>query len=265
MRQVTTSSAPLRLSQPIPGRVSAWNRSREFRPRSRLGDPFSESSGARSQLQRCTERFTYCLSEAWPFEEAALVWEATLADPAATHQDVDGIAELNLYLGHDQRYRHVCQVMLNRFEHSTDALVCERLGRACLLKPTTPEITARATALIDRALTTLTPEQEWGRPYIQFAKALSAYRTGRFQEAVNLLAQDTANVLPPGPDLVLSMALFELNQTDAAKQALARAEVVLDEDKSVVTRERWLFEILRREAISRSTSPKSTGVVEAGE
>lgn len=182
-------------------------------------------------------------------EEAATVWESILDDPTATHEDVDGIAELNLYLGHDERYYRDCAIMLSRFGQSTDALVCERLGRACLLKPKSPAIADRAMALIERAMATLPEEHQWAMPYIQFAKALSEYRAGRFGNSITLLQGDASLVLPPGPDLVLSMALLQSNQLEGAREAFARAEQQLDQDKTAVTRESWLFDVLRREAV----------------
>ena len=182
-------------------------------------------------------------------EEAAVVWESTLNDPKATHEDVDGIAELWLYLGKEERYQNACESMLNRFGDSSDALVCERIGRACLLKPRSAETANKAGALIDRSLATLPEEQQWARPYIHFAKALSDCREGRFEEAATILKGDTSLVLQPGPDLVLSMALFQLNRRDEAREALVRAEQELDHDKTVLNREGWLFQILRREAI----------------
>jgi serine/threonine-protein kinase len=181
-------------------------------------------------------------------EEAAIVWDSTLTDPTATHEDVDGIAELNLYLGNEEKYQNACEVMLNRFGSSTDALVRERLGRACLLQPKSPETLNTAIALIDLSLATLPEEQQWARPFIKFAKALSEYREGRFDEAITILKGDAGMVLQPGPDLVLSMALFQLNQRDEAGRTLARAEQELDRDKNISNRERWLFQILRREA-----------------
>ena len=181
-------------------------------------------------------------------EEAAIVWESTLSHPMATHEDIDGIAELDLYLGHEEKYQNNCEVMLNRFGESTDSLVCERLGRACLLKPRSPEMASRATALIDRSLATLPEEQQWARPYINLAKALSEYRVGRYEEAITILKGDASLVLQPGPDLMLSMSLFQLNQREEARQALVRAERELEGDKTVLNREGWLFEILRREA-----------------
>ncbi|AMV31502.1 Serine/threonine-protein kinase PknB [Pirellula sp. SH-Sr6A] len=181
-------------------------------------------------------------------EEAAIVWESTLMDPESTHEDVDGIAELYLYLGHDEKYQGACERMWNRFGDSTDSLVLERLARACLLKPRSLEITNRASERIDHSLASLSEEQEWARPFIHFAKALSEYRRGRFEEAISLLQGDTQHVLRPGPDLLLSMSLFQLNQPGESKERLRIAEEEMNRQKIVWNREAWLFAILLREA-----------------
>ncbi len=119
--------------------------------------------------------------------------------------------------------------MLSRFGESPDALVCERLGRSCLLKPQSLEMAKQATALVDRALATLPENQQWARPYILFAKALSACRQERFDEAVKLLRGDAASILPPGPDLLLAITHFRMEQRTQALKALARAQSNLDQ------------------------------------
>ncbi len=126
-------------------------------------------------------------------EEAATVWDATLSDMTASHQDVDGLAELYLYLGKVDQYHRVCAEMLQRFGSPSDALECERLGRACLLKPESMEIRQNAIALIDRADKAVLPEnQQWARPYIHLAKALSLYRQGDFASTLDLLDEQTS-------------------------------------------------------------------------
>lgn len=67
-------------------------------------------------------------------EEAAIIWESTLMDPKSTHEDVDGIAELYLYLGQEEKYQDACELLWIRFGDSTDSLVLERLARAVPVK-----------------------------------------------------------------------------------------------------------------------------------
>ncbi len=131
-------------------------------------------------------------------EEAASVWEATLRDQTASHQDVDGLAELYLYLEREAEYHRVCAEMLERYGSTSDALVCERLGRSCLLKPNSAEIKRQAIALIDRALDAELPEsQKWAKPFILLAKALSEYRQDEFESTLSCLrARTTLQPIP---------------------------------------------------------------------
>lgn len=189
------------------------------------------------------------LIETGQLQEAVFVWDSTLNDPTATHQDVDGIAELYLYLGREEEYRRACERMLNRFGSTVDPLVCERLGRACLLKSTSDETLRKAVALIDHALSANLPgDQQWAKPYIHFAKALSDYRTGDFDAALAWLEGEAATVLPPAPDFLRAMVLLRLNKLEASKQAFIRAQEQLSEQSQVNNREAWLYAILSREA-----------------
>ena len=186
-------------------------------------------------------------------EEAASVWESTLSDPSATHADVDGYAELALYLGRDEKYHALCRTLLDRFSDSNEPFICERLGRTCLLKPSSSSVTSQAAELIDRALACeLTEDQKWAKPYFQFAKALSEYRQDNFESAVEILSGDARNALPPGPDLVLAMSLHQLNQVEAAQEAMSRANQQLTGNAPDHSREQWLFKILCREATAMS-------------
>ena len=183
-------------------------------------------------------------------EEAASVWVSTINDPTATHADVDGIAELLLYLGHEDAYHRVCEIMLNRFGESEDALICERLGRSCLLKPDSPASAKRAATLVDRANVILAEEQAWARPYLLFAKSLSDYREKKYEDAIAILKGDASAVLQPGPDLVLAMALHQIDDRLESQRVLTLAEQLLNRKDKNDNREIWLFEILRREAVA---------------
>jgi eukaryotic-like serine/threonine-protein kinase len=183
-------------------------------------------------------------------EEAASVWESTILDPTATHADVDGIAELLLYLGHEDAYHRVCEIMLERFGESNDALICERLGRTCLLKPDSPATTNKAVSLVDRAIANLQEEQAWAKPFLLFAKSLSDYREKKYEEAIAILKGEASTVLQPGTDLVLAMALHQIEDRLESLHVLTHAEQLLDQNDKNDSREFWLFELLRREAVA---------------
>ncbi len=147
-------------------------------------------------------------------DDAARIWKVVLDAPLATHGDVDGYAELCLYLHDEAEYQRACEMMLARFGDTSDPFTCERIGRACLLypslwKPDSSTHIRRATELIDRAMTIeLRDDQLWARPYIQLAKALSEIRLER--ATTKLLRSSKATSLPhchPLPIFFLQLLL----------------------------------------------------------
>lgn len=183
-------------------------------------------------------------------EEARAMWEKVINDPRSVHEDVDGYAELCLFLGQEDRYIDACELLLERFGETTNPLVCERVGRACLLKPRSMEVRLAAERLIDRALSLeLSPDQNWARPYLLFAKALSEYRQERPREAIAILQNEAGAVLPPAPNLVLAMALHAIGESNASRRELETAERAMDGVQSV-NRESWMCKLLHREAVA---------------
>ncbi|TWU19925.1 protein kinase domain-containing protein [Allorhodopirellula heiligendammensis] len=183
-------------------------------------------------------------------EEARVVWERVFNEIHSVHEDVDGYAELCLFLGQEDRYIDACELLLERFGDTTNPLICERVGRACLLKPRSMEVRLAAERLIDRALSLkLSPDQDWARPYLLFAKALSEYRHERPREAITILQNEAGGVLPPAPNLVRAMALHAIGESNASRRELETAELAMDEVQSV-NREAWMCKLLHREAVA---------------
>jgi serine/threonine-protein kinase len=183
-------------------------------------------------------------------EAARAVWEIIINDAHSVHEDVDGYAELCLFLGQEDRYIDACELLLERFGDTTDPLVCERVGRACLLNPRSMEVCLAAERLIDRAMSLeLSPDQIWARPYLLFAKALSEYRRERPREAIAILQNEAGAVLPPAPKLVLAMALNAIGDSHASRRELETAELAMD-GVQCVNRESWMCKLLHREAVA---------------
>jgi eukaryotic-like serine/threonine-protein kinase len=182
-------------------------------------------------------------------EEARVAWrKAIFAD--RTHFDTwDSYVEFCLFLGKEDEYRRMSQAMLNRFENETDPRTCERIGRACILLPTSPDELQRAIALIDRAIAADKLQPAWVIDYFQIAKALAEYRAGHFDSAISILNGDAKGVLGPLPGLIRAMAQFQLGHIDIAKSELANAIVNYDWNPAKAdTREIWMYHIIRRQA-----------------
>ena len=183
-------------------------------------------------------------------EEARVAWRRLIDGHAKVHNDWYGYAELCLFLGDVAEYQRGCRELLTRFESSTDPLVCERIGRACLLLPETPQQTERAAALIDRALAADKSLYAAGvTPYFLFAKGLAEYRRNNLRNSIAILEGEASRVLGPAPRIVRAMVLYRRGDHEEARQALALA--IIDHDWRATPpdeREVWVFHLLRREA-----------------
>ncbi|XZE33928.1 tetratricopeptide repeat protein [Pirellulaceae bacterium SH501] len=186
-------------------------------------------------------------------EQAAEVWKVALDDPRSSHGDIDGYAELCLFLDDEAEYQRTCEMMLARFGDKSDPFSCERIGRACLLKPSLWKLESsnhirRATELIDRAMATeLRDDQLWVRPYIQLAKALSEVRLENYDNVMAIIHGDVATTLPPTPDLLRGIALCKTGKLDEAKRILDGIQFRARRNVPATSREDWLVEILFRE------------------
>jgi tetratricopeptide (TPR) repeat protein/tRNA A-37 threonylcarbamoyl transferase component Bud32 len=194
-------------------------------------------------------------------EEARAAWKHTISLQPPEHYSFDGYAELCLFLGHDDEYRLARRALLDRFGSSTDPLVAERAGRACLFLPASDVELQQISTLLDRALSA--DRSKYGRflPYFRFAKGLAEYRAGRPNSALALLEVDTLKVLGPAPHLLLAMVQHRLGQTDAARKSFDAAVATYDWNVTHANdREAWMYHFLRREAESliQPDTPKSS-------
>lgn len=185
-------------------------------------------------------------------ESARAEWRDALDAAPFTHDDIDGYAELSLYLGDTTEYEWARTQLLTRFGSSADPRICERTGRACLLAPGTDDELSAAAAMIDRALAadpSLT--EAWTRPYFLVAKALAECRAGRYQSALDIIHGDVETTLGPTPHLIRAIAQQRLGDTHAALTSQRVAETKFDwSPRAADVREAWIYHILRREAAS---------------
>lgn len=195
--------------------------------------------------------------------DALDAWKEQLASHQSAHDDWEGYAELSLFLGHDAEYRRARQELLAQFSTTTDPVVAERVGRACLLLPGAEDELRQAIALIKLAGNAEGPQFDWLRPYFHFANGLACYRGGQFDDAIAIMtgeASKSAESLGPCPRLVTAMALFQKGQPDTARKLLEEAVRSYDwSANNATTCEAWIAHILRREAEATisSTSTKA--------
>jgi serine/threonine-protein kinase len=195
-------------------------------------------------------RLRQALAERGRYDELLAMWRQQLGAPAVPGEKVwSGYAECCLFRGRADEYRRACRMLLDRFEQSTDPRQCEYAGRTCLLAPPPEEDLRRAAALIDRALAADAAHPTGFSRYFRAAKALSEYRAGRPEAAIEIMSGDAGEVLGPLPQLVTAMAYARLGRAADARRALARAAVACDWRPVRANQgEWWMYHILRREA-----------------
>jgi eukaryotic-like serine/threonine-protein kinase len=183
-------------------------------------------------------------------EDVRVAWgKAIDADPPE-HGAWDGYAEFCLYLGQVDEYRRVRRALLDRFGASTDPLVAERTGRACLLMPASPDELRRASALIDRALAAEKNQKpSWAYSYYLFAKGLAEYRQGHMDGVISGKEWEEPKVLDPAYQLVEAMAQHRQGRKTEACKSLATAALAFDwQPLHSENREAWIYHVLLREA-----------------
>lgn len=135
---------------------------------------------------------------------------------------------LQLYVGNRERYQHDCRQMLDLFGKS-DGMIAERTGKLALLTPDAVPDDERPYRLIDRALA-----QNGDFSWFRLAKGMAEYRAGHWQDAIDWLerAEQTSDgslYLNTLIDLFLAMSHHRLQQTEPARQRLAKATETIEQ------------------------------------
>jgi tetratricopeptide (TPR) repeat protein len=181
-------------------------------------------------------------------KEALAQWRKTIDSDPSVYANWSGYAELCLFLRQEDDYRQACKELIKRFGESSDPMLAEQIGRACLLMDASDELN-QAKSLVDRAVASKGSTPVWVHPYFDFAQAMSEYRHHRFEKSIELLQGDAAGVMGSAPQLVLAMAQYGSGQKDLARKTLTAAVVQFDWNMAQAdSRDVWICHILRREA-----------------
>jgi serine/threonine-protein kinase len=182
-------------------------------------------------------------------QEVWAAWSRIIQTDPPSYEAWWGYSELTVFLGKADEYKRTRQRLLKRFGESTDPIITERVGRACLLMPGSAEETQQAADLVARAIAAKGAVSDWIYPYFLFAKALAEYRQGRPENTIAILTGDAAKILGPAPQLLLAMAQERQGDTQTARRTLAAAVESFDWRLSEAdSRDIWMYHILRREA-----------------
>lgn len=184
-------------------------------------------------------------------DETRDAWETFLERSPPEFEPWYGYAQLCLYLNRKEKYERARTTLLDRFGNvSSDWVIAERVGLACLLSTNDGMEFDRTLELINRAEVAAKRTDPAINPYITFVKGLADYRRGEFLAAIPKL-QDAADQLTkrPGPRLVLAMAQHRAGMQSEARGNLAEAVTSYNWNPAQATHTTvWVSHILRREA-----------------
>ncbi|HEX4797616.1 MAG TPA: protein kinase [Humisphaera sp.] len=176
-------------------------------------------------------------------------WRQIIKTDPPSHDAWWGYAELSLFLGKEDEYKLARTQLLRRFGDNRDPLVTEKVAKACLLLPGTDDEMRAAAVLADRAVVSIGSVDDHLYPYFMFAKALSEYRLGKFQQAVEILHGPASKVLAASPKLLEAMAQQKLDHAETARELLDAAIRSSRWDLAEAdSRDTWMMHILRHEA-----------------
>jgi tetratricopeptide (TPR) repeat protein len=132
------------------------------------------------------------------------------------------LAPALLQAGDVDAYRQHRQKILQTFSNTSDPGAAERLARACLLLPASPDEMQMIAGMADVAVAAGPGSDGWAK----LAKGMLEYRQGHFTNATKWLdeasAQATGPALKLQSEILRAMNQFQLGQTDAAQKTLAQ-------------------------------------------
>jgi len=162
-------------------------------------------------------------------------WEEAMVDAArcvdhqpAEHYHFHLLAPLLVVTRNIPAYEHLCRKVLATFTNTTNPYWAQRISMDCLVWPN-PELDLQLVhKLADIAVSRGSGETD-ALPYFQVSKAMSAYRLGRYDEAI-LWAAKALESPPPYVSAhacaVLSMANCQLGRPTEARAMLTRGEAL---------------------------------------
>jgi serine/threonine protein kinase/Flp pilus assembly protein TadD len=177
-------------------------------------------------------------------------------------------ADFYLYLGEVDRYRSACEAMLDRFEKASEDKpeLAKYIVTACGMAPGSVSDFSRVERLALRCVTGT--ENHAQRRWFLHAKALTDYRSGRNEEAIEWLRRFTPRAngsqLDAGTFAVLAMAHHQVGHVKEAQAALDAARAIVAKEPKDVMRGSGLREWLHAELLYREAerllkvSPAST-------
>jgi len=161
------------------------------------------------------------------WQEAAEAATVSLENEPTDHYRCHMLAGLLVVTHHRAAYEQLCKKLVTKFANTVNPYVAERVAQDCLVVPDSGVDLGLVDKLADAAVTLGGGES--ALPYFQAAKAMSNYRLGHFNEAIQWAEKALKNPRAEAAarakaDAVLAMANWQLGQKSVALAALASGD-----------------------------------------
>jgi tetratricopeptide (TPR) repeat protein len=160
------------------------------------------------------------------WQEAAADFSKVIALAPDDHYDYELLAALLVQSGDQAAYQRLCASILARFGDSSNPTIAERMAKSCLLTTYSGADLTAVSKMADAAIT-----KNKSNLFLQLTKGLAEYRQGHFasaEEHLQIALGGRNPYLNAGAELVLSMAQYQLKQSDQARASLDKGAELVD-------------------------------------
>ncbi len=157
-------------------------------------------------------------------------------------------------------YETFCRKILATFTNTSDPYIDERITKDCLFLPDSGVDLEFVDNLADKSVS-LGSDHPEALPYFQAAKAMSAYRLGRFAESIEWAEKTLkSSIIYPNAHAyaILAMAHWKLGQKDVARVMLDKGDLltpnISPSDERVDLGDSWVAWLLARISLDEATA-----------
>jgi len=157
-------------------------------------------------------------------------------------------------------YETFCRKILATFTNTSDPYIDERITKDCLFLPDSGVDLEFVDNLADKSVS-LGSDHPEALPYFQAAKAMSAYRLGRFAESIEWAEKTLkSSIIYPNAHAyaILAMAHWKLGQKDVARVMLDKGDLltpnISPSDERVDLGDSWVAWLVARISLDEATA-----------
>jgi tRNA A-37 threonylcarbamoyl transferase component Bud32 len=185
-----------------------------------------------AQAERYSDEYLLTLVRQQQFAEVQTICEERMS--SEKHGPLAGLkaASIAAWLGDAEGQERVSRTLLSQWADTTDPIIADRVAKACLVRPCSPDVIERAARLADVAVRN--GEGHEFEAYFQLVRGMASYRSDNFEGAVRWLhmAQKGHRETCRGPALAYeAMVLWHLGDAEQAAERLAQAEEIDEESR----------------------------------